>query len=76
MESSVPTEPDAIHQSLVETLRDLLHAERQLVKALPKMSRAAHAGQLRDAFDLHLAETEMHVQRLTEILGDPSDAWR
>lgn len=68
MESSVPTEPDAIHQSLVETLRDLLHAERQLVKALPKMSRAAHAGQLRDAFDLHLAETEMHVQRLTEIL--------
>lgn len=68
MESSVPAEPDAIHQSFVETLRDLLHAERQLVKALPKMSKAAHAGQLRDAFDLHLAETEMHVQRLTEIL--------
>ena len=69
MESSIPTEPDAIHESLVEALRDMLHAERQLVKALPKMSKAAHAEQLRDAFDLHLAETELHVQRLTEILG-------
>ena len=68
MESSIPAEPDAIHESLVETLRDLLHAERQLVKALPRMSKAAHADQLRDAFDLHLAETEVHVQRLTEIL--------
>ena len=38
------------------------------MKALPKMSKAAHADQLRDAFDMHLAETEVHVQRLTEIL--------
>ncbi len=68
VESSVPSEPDAIHESLVETLRDLLHAERQLLKALPRMSKAAHAAQLRDAFDMHLAETEVHVQRLTEIL--------
>ena len=68
MESSIPSEPDAIHESLVETLRDLLHAERQLVKALPRMSKAAHAEQLRDAFDVHLAETEVHVQRLTEVL--------
>jgi Mn-containing catalase len=68
LESSIPTEPDAIHESLVEHLRDLLHAEKQLVKALPKMSKAAHADQLRDAFDMHLAETEVHVQRLTEIL--------
>jgi len=69
MESSIPTEPDAIHESLIEHLRDLLHAEKQLIKALPKMSKAAHAGQLKDAFDLHLAETELHAQRLTEILG-------
>jgi Mn-containing catalase len=69
MESSVPLEPDAIQEALVETLRDLLHAERQLLKALPKMSKAAHAGQLRDAFDHHLAETEVHVQRLTEAIG-------
>jgi Mn-containing catalase len=68
LESSIPTEPDAIHESLVEHLRDMLHAEKQLVKALPKMARAAHAGQLRDAFELHLAETEVHVERLNEIL--------
>jgi len=68
LESSIPAEPDAIHESLVEHLRDLLHAEKQLIKALPRMSRAAHADQLRDAFDLHLAETEVHAQRLTEIL--------
>lgn len=68
VESSIPTEPDAIHGSLVEHLKDLLHAEKQLIKALPKMSKAAHAEQLRDAFDLHLAETEVHAQRLTEIL--------
>jgi len=69
MESSIPTEPDAIHESLIEHLRDLLHAEKQLIKALPKMSKAAHAAQLKDAFDLHLAETELHAERLTEILG-------
>jgi Mn-containing catalase len=69
LESSRPAEPDAIHESLVEHLRDLLHAEKQLIKALPKMSKAAHAEQLKDAFDLHLAETEVHAERLTEILG-------
>ncbi len=69
LESSVPLEPDAIRESLVEHLRDLLHAEKQLIKALPKMSKAARAGQLKDAFDLHLAETEVQAERLTEILG-------
>ena len=68
LESSVPMEPDAIHEALVEQLRDLLHAEKQLVKALPKMAKAAHAEQLKDAFELHLAETELHAERLTEIL--------
>lgn len=68
LESSIPSAPDALQESLVEHLRDLLHAERQLIKALPKMAKAAHAEQLRDAFDLHLAETEDQAERLTEIL--------
>ena len=68
LESSIPTEPDAIHESLVDHLRDLLSAEKQLIKALPKMAKAAHAEQLRDAFDLHLAETELQAERLTEVL--------
>jgi len=68
LESSIPSEPDAIQESLVEHLRDLLHAEKQLVKALPKMARAAHAQQLKEAFEMHLAETELHAERLAEIL--------
>ena len=68
VESSTPSDADAIHEALVDHLRDLLHAEKQLVKALPKMAKAAHSEQLRDAFDLHLAETEEQVQRLVEVL--------
>ncbi|WP_421696472.1 DUF892 family protein [Aestuariivirga sp.] len=68
VESSIPSEPDAIQESLIETLRDLLHAEKQLLKALPKMSKAAHSEQLKDAFETHLAETEIHAERLTEVL--------
>jgi Mn-containing catalase len=74
-ESSIPENADDIQEALVEHLRDLLHAERQLVKALPKMAKAAQAEQLREAFELHLAETEAQEERLVEILKmlDASD---
>jgi len=52
----------------VNELRDLLHAEKQLTKALPKMAKAARFDQLRELFELHLAETEGQVQRLDECL--------
>ncbi len=67
-ENSVPASAEAIQETLVEHLRDLLHAEKQLVKALPKMARAAQSLQLREAFELHLTETEEQVERLNEIL--------
>jgi Mn-containing catalase len=67
-ESSMPADAEAIRETLVEHLRDLLHAERQLVKALPKMARAAQSLQLREAFEEHLPETEEQEARLTEIL--------
>ena len=57
---------------LVEEMRDLLHAEGQLVKALPKMARAAHDPKLKQAFEKHLEETKGHVDRLKqafELLG-------
>jgi Mn-containing catalase len=69
LESSMPADVEGIEDALVEHLRDLLHAEKQLVKALPKMAKAARSIQLQEAFDLHLAETEEHVSRLVEILG-------
>ena len=57
---------------LVKDLQDLLHAEMQLVQALPKMAEAANNPKLKEAFDKHLVQTERHVERLNsafEILG-------
>ena len=51
---------------LVKEMEDLLHAENQLVKALPKMAKAAHEPKLRQAFETHLKETEGHVERLQQ----------
>ena len=49
---------------LVEELRDLYHAERQLLKALPRVARTARDPRLKSALEAHLAETEGHVERL------------
>jgi ferritin-like metal-binding protein YciE len=59
---------------LVDELRDLYHAENQLVKALPKMAKASSDPDLKAAFTGHLAETKGHVERLAQafkILGVP-----
>jgi ferritin-like metal-binding protein YciE len=49
-------------------LRDLHSAEKQILKALPKMAKAASAPELRQAFEEHLEQTEGHLERLEEIL--------
>jgi ferritin-like metal-binding protein YciE len=49
---------------LLEELRDIYHAEKQLVKALPKLAKAATSPDLREALEGHLAETEEQVSRL------------
>ena len=51
----------------VEELKDLYNAEGQLVKALPKMAKAATSPELKEAFETHLAQTEEHVLRLQKI---------
>jgi ferritin-like metal-binding protein YciE len=51
----------------VDELRDLLSAEKQLVKALPKMAKAASNSQLQQAFQLHLEQTRGHVERLEQV---------
>jgi Mn-containing catalase len=68
-ESSDLVETDSIQELLVEQLRDILHAEKQLLKALPKMAAAAHSPQLRRLFEIHLEETEAQVERLNECFG-------
>ncbi|HEX3816940.1 MAG TPA: ferritin-like domain-containing protein [Chthoniobacterales bacterium] len=51
----------------IEEMRDLYNAENQLLKALPKMAKAASAPELKQAFESHLEETRTHVERLEEI---------
>ncbi len=52
---------------LVEELKDLYSAENQLLKALPKMAEAASSNELREAFETHLDQTQIHVERLNQI---------
>ena len=68
-ESSPPTAPDGLDELLVDELRDILHAEKQLTKALPKMAKAARFDRLRELFELHLQETELQVERLNECFS-------
>src|SRR5438874_2455321 len=51
----------------VEELRDLYNAENQLIKALPKMAKAASSEELRKAFTDHLEQTRGHAERLEQI---------
>ncbi len=54
----------------MDLLKDLYSAEKQLVKALPKMAKNANASDLQDAFQEHLKQTEGHVDRIERIFSD------
>jgi ferritin-like metal-binding protein YciE len=56
-----------LHELFVDQLKDILWAEKQLVKALPKMAEAAQSEDLRDAFANHQSETEGHVSCLGSV---------
>lgn len=58
---------DSLEPLMVEELRDLLDAERQITKALPKMARAASSDELRTAFEQHLEQTNRQVERLNQV---------
>lgn len=60
----------SLHDLYVEELKDLYNAENQLLKALPKMAKAASSPELAQAFTNHLAETEGHVERLEQIFKE------
>jgi Mn-containing catalase len=68
-ESSDPAEAEPIKELLVDQLRDILHAEKQLLKALPKMAKAARSTQLQALLQTHMEETETQIARLNESLG-------
>jgi ferritin-like metal-binding protein YciE len=56
-----------LHEMLVDEIKDLYHAEKQLTKALPKMAKAANHEDLREAFEMHLEETREQITRLEEV---------
>ena len=58
---------DSLETLLVMQLRDLLSAEEQLIKALPKLAKAATNEDLKAGFEKHLEETKGQVERLEEI---------
>ncbi len=58
---------NALHRLFIEELSDLISAETQLTKALPKMVKSANSEQLAAAFSSHLSETEEHLARLHQV---------
>lgn len=50
-----------------DTLRDMYYAERHILRALPKMQKAAASGELKAAFEHHRSETEGQIQRLESV---------
>ncbi len=56
-----------LRDALVDEIRDIYNAEKQLIKAMPKMAKGATNDELRAAFESHLAETENQVTRLEQV---------
>jgi ferritin-like metal-binding protein YciE len=66
-----------LQELLIEELRDVYSAEQQLLKALPRMAKAAQSERLKEVFERHLEETEQQVERLErafEVLGETPKA--
>jgi len=61
---------DTLKTLYIDELRDLYNAENQLIKALPKMAKAASSEELQDAFEKHLEQTKTHVKRLEEVFEE------
>jgi ferritin-like metal-binding protein YciE len=59
-----------LDELLEDELKDIYSAETQLLKALPKMAKGAESSDLRAAFEQHLEQTRVHVQRIEEICND------
>ena len=56
-----------LHDLFISELKDLYSAEKQIVRALPKMAKAASSSELQDAFQEHLKQSKGHIDRLDEI---------
>jgi ferritin-like metal-binding protein YciE len=57
----------SLHDLFVDELKDLYSAEKQILKALPKMAKAASSKELKSTFQEHLKQTKGHIERLEQI---------
>jgi ferritin-like metal-binding protein YciE len=75
---SIPSfmELESLKDLYVHELKDLYSAERQIIKALPKMVKAASHGQLASAFKQHLEQTKRQAKRLEDILASHGESTR
>ena len=60
---------EQLTELLIEEIKDIYHAEKQLVRALPKMAKAAESESLKEAINEHLAETQEQVTRLEQVFS-------
>jgi ferritin-like metal-binding protein YciE len=67
MAGEISMQENQLKELYVDELKDLYSAENQLVKALPKMAKAATSEDLRTGFEKHLEQTKRHVSRLEQI---------
>ena len=58
-----------LKELFIDELKDLYNAEKQLVKALPKMAKASESPELKEGFEAHLEQTKGHVERLESIFS-------
>ena len=71
----MPAKEKNLTDLFLHTLKDVLYAEKQILKALPKMAKAAESEELKEAFETHREETQGQIERLEkvfEILGKPA----
>jgi ferritin-like metal-binding protein YciE len=62
-------ENSEFHEFFVDELKDIYWAEKHLVKALPKMKKAATTPELADAFEKHTQETQTHIETLEQVFA-------
>src|SRR4051812_15316509 len=60
-------ETQTLHDAFLDELKDAYDAEKQLIKALPKLAKASTSPELRQAFEDHLEETNGHVEKLEQV---------
>jgi ferritin-like metal-binding protein YciE len=67
MEYVMAAKDKDLNDLFLDTLKDIYYAEKQILKALPKMAKAASSDKLRAAFEKHQAETEGQIERLEQV---------